>query len=241
MNRVSEKRKAYRDRTGIFFQYLNGQFHECFLIGNFQFLFPAFILVISLYGKICQRKFLSGSVTDHSNHFHSTEIQVLPKVKLCPVITSQLQGIHINTQAFCRKQLPNVCTQRIIGTVVSFLPSTSFHCRAGSRLFFRAEIGCPACSFMRRAAGINILYKSDCFVCAAVLGIIVIGDSIDPVQAVIKSNDATNIERILTGCLHLSGKGIVFESINAVIPGLRHIKIRTQDASDFVRAGNGSF
>ena len=94
---------------------------------------------------------------------------------------------------------------------------------------------------MRRAAGINIPHKSDCFVCTAVFRIIIVGDSIDPVQTVIKSNDATNIGRILTACLHLSGKGIIFESINTVIPGLRHIKVCTQDASDFVRAGNGSF
>ena len=234
MNRVSEKRKAYRDRTGIFFQYLNGQFHECFLIGNFQFLFPTFILVISLYGKICQRKLLSGSVTDHSNHFHSTEIQVLPKVKLCPVITSQLQGIHINTQAFCRDQFFLVCPQWIIRPVISGLPSATFHLRATGGFFFCIDISGSACRLMGQTVGINILYKSNCFVCAAVLGIIVIGDSIDSVQTVIKSNDATNIGRILAGCLHLSGKGIVFEGINAVIPGLCHIKIRTQDASDFV-------
>lgn len=164
---------------------------------KFQFLFPTFILVISLYGKICQRKLLSGSVADDSNCFHTGKIKVFPKIKLRAVIPGKLQGIYISTKAFCRKQLPNVCTQRIIGTVVSFLPFASFHCRAGSRLFFRAEIVCPACSFMCRAAGINILYKSDCFVCAAVLGIIVICDSIDPVQAVIKSNDASNIGRIL--------------------------------------------
>ena len=241
MNRVSEKRKAYRDRTGIFFQYPDGQFHECFLIGNFQFLFPTFILVISLYGKVCPRKLLSGSVADNSNCFHTGKVKIFPKIKLGAVIPRKFQRIHIGTKAFCRKQLPNVCTQRIIGTIVSFLPSTSLNCRAGSRLCFRTEIGCPTCSFMRRAAGINILYESDCFVCTAVLGIIVIGDSIDPVQAVIKSNDASNIRRILTGCLHLSGKGIVFESINTVIPALCYIKVCTQDASDFVRTGNGSF
>ena len=240
MNRISEKRKAYRDRTGIFFQYLNGQFHECFLIGNFQFLFPTFILVISLYGKICQRKLLSGSVTDHSNHFHSTEIQVLPKVKLCPVITSQLQGIHIYTQAFCRDQFFLVCPQWIIRPVISGLPSAAFHLRATGGFFFCIDISGSACRLMGQTVGINVSYKTDPFICPAVFCIIIVGDVIDPVQAVIKTNDTSYICCVCLCCLYLSCKGIVLKGISAVIPGLCHIEVSTKDSSDLVRTDDAS-
>ena len=240
MNRVSEKRKAYRDRTGIFFQYLNGQFHECFLIGNFQFLFPTFILVISLYGKICQRKLLSGSVTDHSNHFHSTEIQVLPKVKLCPVITSQLQGIYINTQAFCRDQFFLVCPQWIIRPVISGLPSAAFHLRAAGGFFFCIDISGSACRLMGQTVGINVSYKTDPFICPAVFCIIIVGDVINPVQAVIKTNDTSYICCVCLCCLYLSCKGIVLKGISAVIPGLCHIEVSTKDSSHLVRTGDAS-
>ena len=240
MNRVSEKRKAYRDRTGIFFQYLNGQFHECFLIGNFQFLFPTFILVISLYGKICQRKLLSGSVTDHSNCFHTGKIKIFPKIKLSAVIPGKLQGIHINTQAFCRDQFFLVCPQWIIRPVISGLPSASFHLRAAGGFFFCIDISGSACRLMGQTVGINVSYKTDPFICPAVFCIIIVGDVIDSVQAVIKTNDTSYICCVCLCCLYLSCKGIVLKGISAVIPSLCHIEVSTKDSSDLVRTGDAS-
>ena len=93
---------------------------------------------------------------------------------------------------------------------------------------------------MGRTVGINVSYKTDPFICPAVFCIIIVGDVIDPVQAVIKTDDTSYICCVCFCCLYLSCKGIVLKRISAVVPGLCHIEVSAKDATYLVRTGDAS-